>query len=209
MITEGFEIANTNTLELLDTFKVTPAIDRALLIDVARTSLKTKLSERLAEHITECVVDAVLAIRRDNETAPDLHMIEIQEMQHESDMDTSLIRGLVLDHGARHPDMPKSVQNAYILTCNVSLEYEKTEVNSGLFYKTAAEREKLLGAEREFIMRRVQKIVDLKKKVCDEVSAGKGDGKKCGFVVINQKGIDPPSLDLLAQHGILALRRAK
>ncbi|KAJ2438371.1 T-complex protein 1 subunit zeta, partial [Coemansia sp. RSA 2440] len=31
----------------------------------------------------------------------------------------------------------------------------------------------------------------------------------CGFVLINQKGIDPMSLDVLAKHGILALRRAK
>lgn len=53
-------------------------------------------------------------------------MVEIMEMQHRTDMETSLIRGLVLDHGARHPDMPKKVTNAYILTCNVSLEYEKT-----------------------------------------------------------------------------------
>ena len=30
-----------------------------------------------------------------------------------------------------------------------------------------------------------------------------------GFVVINQKGIDPISLDLLAKQGILGLRRAK
>ena len=30
-----------------------------------------------------------------------------------------------------------------------------------------------------------------------------------GFVVINQKGIDPGSLDILAKEGILALRRAK
>lgn len=37
-----------------------------------------------------------------------------------------LIRGLVLDHGARHPDMKKRVEDAYVLTCNVSLEYEKT-----------------------------------------------------------------------------------
>ena len=37
-----------------------------------------------------------------------------------------LIKGLVMDHGARHPDMPKHVKNAYILTANVSLEYEKT-----------------------------------------------------------------------------------
>ena len=40
--------------------------------------------------------------------------------------ETQLVRGLVLDHGARHPDMPKRVENAYILTLNVSLEYEKT-----------------------------------------------------------------------------------
>jgi T-complex protein 1 subunit zeta len=48
------------------------------------------------------------------------------EMGHRSDTDTILVRGLVLDHGARHPDMPKRLENAYILTCNVSLEYEKT-----------------------------------------------------------------------------------
>lgn len=41
-----------------------------------------------------------------------------------------LIRGLVLDHGARHPDMKKRVEDAFVLTCNVSLEYEKTWVHS-------------------------------------------------------------------------------
>ena len=39
-----------------------------------------------------------------------------------------LVRGIVLDHGARHPDMPKRLENVSILTCNVSLEYEKTYV---------------------------------------------------------------------------------
>ena len=46
-----------------------------------------------------------------------------------------------MDHGGRHPDMPKCLENCYILTCNVSLEYEKTEVNSGFFYNSAEERE--------------------------------------------------------------------
>lgn len=54
-----------------------------------------------------------------------------------------------------------------------------------MFYKTAAERENLLKAEREYITRRVQKIIELKKKVCDEET--KKDGKRRGFVVINQK----------------------
>lgn len=58
----------------------------------------------------------------------DLHMIEIMKMQHRTASETQLVRGLVLDHGARHPDMPKRLENAFILTLNVSLEYEKTQV---------------------------------------------------------------------------------
>ena len=84
-----------------------------------------------------------------------------------------------MDHGARHPDIKKRVEDAYILTCNVSLEYEKTEVNSGFFYKSADEREKLVAAERKFIEERVQKIIALKNAVSP-------DGDKA-FVVINQK----------------------
>lgn len=50
-----------------------------MLTEVARTSLRSKLDEKLADHITECVVNAVLAIRKDdNDFEPDLHMIEIQ-----------------------------------------------------------------------------------------------------------------------------------
>jgi T-complex protein 1 subunit zeta len=54
-----------------------------------------------------------------NQKELDLHMVEIMEMQHRTEADTSLIRGLVLDHGGRHPDMPKRLSNCYILTCNV------------------------------------------------------------------------------------------
>lgn len=129
-------------------------------------------------------------------------MIEIMKMQHRTASDTQLIRGLALDHGARHPDMPKRVENAYILTLNVSLEYEKTEINSGFFYSSAEQREKLVESERRFVDAKLKKIVELKKEVCGN------DGKK-NFVIINQKGIDPLSLDVLAKNGILALRRAK
>ena len=43
--------------------------------------------------------------------------------------------------------------------------------------------------------------------MCDQ-AVGSNEKKK-NFVVINQKGIDPLSLDILAKNGILALRRAK
>lgn len=123
-------------------------------------------------------------------------------MQHRAASDTQLIRGLALDHGARHPDMPRRVENAFILTLNVSLEYEKSEINSGFYYSSAEQRDKLVDSERKFVDSKLQKIVDLKKQVC-------GNDPKKGFVVINQKGIDPLSLDVLVKNGIVGLRRAK
>ncbi|XP_015670991.1 T-complex protein 1 subunit zeta isoform X2 [Protobothrops mucrosquamatus] len=200
LVTEGFEAAKEKALQVLEQVKVAKEMDRETLLDVARTSLHTKVHTELADILTEAVVDSILAIRKPNEPI-DLYMVEIMEMKHKSETDTTLIRGLVLDHGARHPDMRKRIEDAYILTCNVSLEYEKTEVNSGFFYKSAEEREKLVKAERKFIEERVNKIIELKKSVV-------GDSNK-GFIVINQKGIDPFSLDALAKEGIVALRRAK
>jgi T-complex protein 1 subunit zeta len=108
----------------MESLKVKCEMTRETLINVARTSLRTKLTQQTADILTESIVDAVLAIKKPNE-ALDLHMVEIMQMQHKTDTETKLVKGIVMDHGARHPDMKKSVTDAFILTCNVSLEYEK------------------------------------------------------------------------------------
>jgi len=203
IVTEGFEMAKDKALEVLESVKIPLADgDKAEVLQaIAQTSLGTKVHPNMAEQLTPIVVEAVQSIH-DPEKPIDLHMVEMMEMQHRSETESTLVRGLVLDHGGRHPDMPKRLENCFILTCNVSLEYEKTEVNSGFFYKSAEDREKLVTAERKFIEDRVQKIIELKRKVCTP------ENKKT-FVVINQKGVDPMSLDALAKEGIMALRRAK
>ena len=99
-------------------------MDRETLINVARTSLYTKVRPQVADALTEAVVDAVMSIHVPGQPI-DLHMVEIMRMLHKSETDSRLVRGLVMDHGARHPDMPKRVEDAFVLTLNVSLEYEK------------------------------------------------------------------------------------
>ncbi|KDO23920.1 T-complex protein 1 subunit zeta [Saprolegnia parasitica CBS 223.65] len=204
VLAEGFELAREEALRVLDHIKVEKKDilqDRELLASVARTSLRTKLDQQLADQLTEIVTDAVLTIATPGRPI-DLHMIEIMHMVHQSAADTRLIKGLVLDHGSRHPDMPTELENCFIMTCNVSLEYEKSEVNSGFFYNSAEQREKMVEAERKFTDDKVKQIIELKRHVCT-------DENKASFVIINQKGIDPLSLDMLAKEGILALRRAK
>ena len=82
-----------------------------------------------------------------------------------------------------------------------------SEVNSGFFYSSAEQREKLVESERRFTDAKCRKIVEFKNLVCDQAVDSKEKPKT--FVIINQKGIDPLSLDILAKAGILALRRAK
>jgi T-complex protein 1 subunit zeta len=200
IIVDGIEAAKKESLKFLDKLNYKPEkVDREFLLNVARTSLKTKVPNELANQLTEIVTDAVITVKRDNNI--DLHMVEIMHMNHKMSTETKLIKGLVMDHGGRHPDMPRKLENCYILTLNVSLEYEKTEVNSGFFYSNAEQREKLVASERSFTDETVRKIIALKRKVCD--------GTDKSFVVINQKGIDPLSLDMLAKENIIALRRAK
>lgn len=204
ILADGFELGKARAMEFLDKFKVEhPDLheDRDLLTSVARTALRTKLRSDMADQLTDIAVNAVLAVRREGEPI-DLHMVEKMHMVHRTDTDSRLVRGLVLDHGARHPDMPKYVENAYILTCNISLEYEKSEVSSSFVYSTPEEREKLVEAERKFTDDKVKAVIELKRQVCTPENG-------YGFVVINQKGIDPLSLDMLAKEGIVGIRRAK
>ena len=204
VLVEGFDAAKTAAVSFLETYKIACAgienPDKELLTCVAKTALRSKLREELADKLTAIVVDAVCCIAKPDEPV-DLHMVEIMHMKHKLDSDTKLVRGLVLDHGSRHPDMPKHVEDAFILTCNVSLEYEKSEVNSSFMYGDAEQRERMVAAEREYTDDVVRAVIALKKKVCD--------GTDKGFVVITQKGIDPISLDMLAKENILGLRRAK
>ena len=202
LITEGYEIAKDMVLEFLEAFKVSqPKIfqDRELLTNVVRTSLRTKLAAECADKMSDAIVDAMLSIAEEGKPI-DLHMVEIMHMQHQSGSDSCFINGIVLDHGSRHPDMPKYLENVHILTCNVSFEYEKTEISAGFFYSSAEEREKLVDSERKFTDEKVRQVIDFKRRICK-------DGET--FALINQKGIDPMALDMLAKEGIFAVRRAK
>jgi T-complex protein 1 subunit zeta len=199
VLTSGLEIARSEALNFLDRFKTPIEPTRDALLAIARTSISTKLAPELVDHIAGIVTDAVITIRAPNGPA-DLLMIEQLSMLTKFANDTQLVRGLVLDHGVRHASMRRDLRNCYILPLNVSLEFENTEVNTSFAAPTAADREKLAFAERRFVTAKVQKIIDLKNAICK-------NGED--FLVVNMKGIDPPSLEQLYRAGISALRRAK
>ncbi|CDR97893.1 T-complex protein 1 zeta subunit, putative [Babesia bigemina] len=204
-VADGFGVAVEKALKCLEELKVSVGsrekLDWEILASVSKTCACTKLPRELALHIAHEVVEAVKLIYRPDQPV-DLFMVEVLHMRHRLASETQLVRGMVLDHGSRHPDMPKRIENVFILTLNCSLEYERSEVHSGFSYSSAKQRERLVTSERKFTDDKVQKIIDLKRMVCPP-------GSNRSFCVLNQKGIDPPALDLLARDGIMALRRVK
>jgi T-complex protein 1 subunit zeta len=168
IITDGYDIARDAAIKFLDEFKVAAKYDRELLTSIASTSLKTKLDHELADGITEAIVDAIMCVATDDDRPVDLNMIEVMTMERKMGTDSRFVNGLVLDHGGRHPDMPKVLENCHIMTCNVTFEYEKTEVQSGFFYSNADEREKLVESERKWLDERCKAVIDFKKSVCKE-----------------------------------------
>ena len=86
------------------------------MVEIMEMSHKTDTDTRSASHSS---------LPHPPSLPPSLILPHPPSLPHPPFPSSRLVRGLVLDHGARHPDMKKRVANAYILTCNVSLEYEK------------------------------------------------------------------------------------
>jgi T-complex protein 1 subunit zeta len=86
VLVDGYEQSRQHVLDFVKEYQVDVSdkvsgdeVDRELLVQVASTSLRTKVHSELADHLTEIVVDAVLAIRQPNKPL-DLHMIEMMHM---------------------------------------------------------------------------------------------------------------------------------
>jgi T-complex protein 1 subunit zeta len=174
VLVDGLDIARDATLEFLETFKVPCtqlllSSNTEMLSSMAFTSLNTKLDRDLAKQMTRAIVQAIQCIATNTPEEPlDLNRIEIMSMQRKLTTDSRFINGIVLDHGGRHPDMPTTLKNCHVMTCNVTFEYEKTEVQSGFFYSNAQEREKLVESERKWLDERCKLVIDFKRNVCHE-----------------------------------------
>ncbi|KAF7683611.1 T-complex protein 1 subunit zeta [Astathelohania contejeani] len=193
-ICSGIQNGMRDVLSYLDSIKKPATQD--CLEALAFTSLNTKVDVPIARTLAGITVKALKNIAA-NEFF-DINMVEIMKMEEGDVSDTTYIEGLVLDHGGRHPLMPTYMEDVLVMITNISLEYEKPEINSQFFYSSATQRDALVAGERKYIYERARAIADF---------ASTLKGKK--MLVVTERGIDPVSLDVLSSAGILALRRAK
>ena len=195
VIIDGYQAASEKALEILDEVskKVSPN-DKETLVNIAKTSMESKLISEDNDSLSKIVVDACLRITQtENEKSfVDLDSIKVEKKAGGSIQDTALITGIVLDKEIVHSGMPTKIENAKIAIINAALEIEKTETNAEIRINDPTQMEMFLEEENRMLKGMVDKLHAVGTNV-----------------VICQKGIDDMAQHFLAKNGILAIRRVK
>ncbi|KAI4292313.1 T-complex protein 1 subunit zeta [Pancytospora philotis] len=194
LIVNSLQLALKDSLDFVKRSAV-PLSDE-LLRGLALSSLQTKI--RRPEWLVDIVMKALVGVTASGKF--DVDMVEVIKMEGGDIRDSVYVDGLVLDHSGRHHAMPTQLENVRIMISNMSLEYEKPEINAEFCYSSAAQRDAMAASEREFILERARAIAAYARELRQQ-------GKS--LVLVNEKGIDPYSLEILSDAGVLALRRAK
>jgi thermosome len=195
IIFRGYRKALVKSIEILHELATKIDInDTDTLLKVAETSMNSKLITGVKNHFANIAVNAVTQIKekRGEKTMIDLDQIQVIKKEGKSLIDTSLIKGIIVDKEIVHPMMPKSIKDAKIALISSSLEVEKTEFDAEIRIQTPDQINKFIEEESNMLKSRVSKLKDIGTNV-----------------VFCQKGVDDKAQNFLAQEGIITIRRVK
>jgi len=131
-IAEGFDRACQISVDHLgaiaDTFEYSVG-DKETLVEVAMTTLGSKIINRAHRQMAEIAVDSVLAVADVERKDVNLDLIKMDGKVGGRLEDTRLVRGIVVDKDMSHPQMVKDIKDAKlcVLTCPFEPPKPKTK----------------------------------------------------------------------------------
>lgn len=126
-------------------------LDRESVLDAVNTCLASKVVHQNADVLAPIAVDAVLGVI-DPATATncDLQDVKIVKQVGGTMDDTELVRGLVLERGAKHSaGGPTRVENAKIALIQFCLSAPKTDMENNVVVSDYAAMDRILREERK------------------------------------------------------------
>jgi thermosome len=195
VIVSGYRKATQKATEVINKTAVTVDIeDRQTLKKVALTSMASKAVGSAREHLADMAIDAVKQIveKRGDKLVADIDNVQITKKTGKSLLESTLIKGVIIDKEVVHTGMPKKAENAKIALLDAALEIEKTEISAEIRIRDPEQMKAFLDQETKMLKDMVDKIV----------ASG-------ATVVFCQKGIDDMAQHFLAKEGVLAARRVK
>jgi len=195
-IAEGYDRACAIAVEHLasisdefDNRTTDGALNRERLIEVAMTTLGSKIINRAHRQMAEICVDAVLAVADHERGDVNLDLIKMDSKVGGKLEDTRLVRGIVLDKDMSHPQMPKELKDVKLCVLTCPFEPPKPKTKHKLELETVQAYEDMQAAEKQYFLDMIAKV--------------KASG---ATLVICQWGFDDEANHLLMQNDLPAVR---
>lgn len=161
LIADSFKQAAAKAEEVLTGIaKPIDLNNREAVLDAVNTCLSSKVVHSNADVLAPISVDAVLGVI-DPATATnvDLNDVKIVKQVGGTMDDSELVRGLVLEKGAKHTaGGPLKVENAKVALIQFCLSAPKTDMENNVVVSDYAAMDRILREERKYILNQCKKI---------------------------------------------------
>jgi len=162
-IADGFERAAKVAYDHLETIADTVEFSKdniEPLIELASTTLSSKIVNIHKRKMAEIAVNAVLAVADMDRKDVNFDMIKMHTKTGGKLEDTQLIRGIVIDKEFSHPQMPTEIKNAKLCVLTCPFEPPKPKTKHKLCIESKEDYDKLYEVEQQYFQDMVKCIKD-------------------------------------------------